>query len=84
MPLLEWLARIASTWVALALLPSQLSAAPFSWAFAISLQGKKQAGRLQALAECYAALETCLQLLGLWAEQPQDVLLELRQLALKR
>ncbi|EFN53199.1 hypothetical protein CHLNCDRAFT_137034 [Chlorella variabilis] len=47
-------------------------------------KGKKQAGRLQALAECYAALETCLQLLGLWAEQPQDVLLELRQLALKR
>ena len=48
------------------------------------LAGQEAGGRLQALAECYAALETCLQLLGLWAEQPQDVLLELRQLALKR
>ncbi len=50
----------------------------------VVVQGKKQAGRLQTLAECYAALEVCLQLLGLWAERPQEMLLELRQLALKR
>ena len=48
------------------------------------LQGKKQAGRLTALAGCYGALRATLRLLGLWADQPQHVLQELRQLALVR
>ncbi|GAB4823355.1 hypothetical protein N2152v2_010401 [Parachlorella kessleri] len=47
-------------------------------------KGKKQAGRLQVLAGCYEALSATLRLLGLWAEQPQEVLQELRQLALVR
>ena len=49
-----------------------------------SLQGKKQAGRLQLLASYQAAMHMCLDLLGLWAEQPAEVLQELRQLALTR
>lgn len=47
-------------------------------------KGKKQAGRLQALASCQVALQSTLGLLGLWVEQPQQLLRELRQLALVR
>lgn len=48
------------------------------------MQGKKEAGRLQTLASLHAALQTALELLGLWAEQPAAVLAELRELALRR
>ncbi|KAL4431628.1 hypothetical protein ABPG77_001470 [Micractinium sp. CCAP 211/92] len=47
-------------------------------------KGKKEAGRLQTLASLHAALQTALELLGLWAEQPAVVLAELRELALRR
>lgn len=47
-------------------------------------KGKKEAGRLQTLASLHAALQTALELLGLWAEQPAAVLAELRELALRR
>ena len=36
------------------------------------------------LASLHAGLHACLELLGLWAEEPAAVLDELRQLALKR
>ncbi len=54
--------------------PSQLSPA----------QGKKAPGRLQELASIQAGLQSVLELLGLWAEQPAAVLGELRALALTR
>ncbi len=60
-----------------ALIPTALS-------LARSIQGKKQAGRLQALAGYHEDLRATLGLLGLWAEQPQHVLQQLRQLALVR
>ncbi|KAL4458944.1 hypothetical protein ABPG75_013809 [Micractinium tetrahymenae] len=47
-------------------------------------KGKKEAGRLQTLASLHVALQSALELLGLWAEQPAAVLGELRELALKR
>ncbi|PSC76096.1 cysteine-tRNA cytoplasmic isoform X1 [Micractinium conductrix] len=47
-------------------------------------KGKKAPGRLQTLASYHTALQSCLELLGLWAEAPAEVLQELRQLALKR
>ena len=51
---------------------------------ALCLQGKKQAGRLDILASYHEAARVCLDLLGLWTEEPAGVLQELRQLALKR
>eukprot|EP00887_Chlorella_sp_A99_P006630 scaffold3.g6630.t1 len=46
--------------------------------------GHKAAGRLEALASCRDALRQALRLLGLWAEEPEAVLAELRVLALVR
>ena len=39
---------------------------------------------MEALAGCHAALEATLGLLGLWHDQPQVLLAELRALALVR
>lgn len=49
-----------------------------------SLQGRKAPSREADLRSCWVGFEAVLSILGLWKDNPQEVLREMRQLALQR
>lgn len=50
----------------------------------LSMQGKKSPNRMADLQSCCIGFEAILDVLGLWKGQPQDIIREMRRLALTR